>query len=255
MADMVGGIMLNRIYQMDCLEGMKLIPDSSIDVIVTSPTYNKAGYEGFIRKPHKRDAWSNRRNIDYDDNALLDFMPEDEYKKWQIQLLNEFHRIIKDDGSVFYNHKVRMANHRASHPMEWILQSKLNFRQQITWDRGASPNVSRIRYMPVSELVFWLTKSNVQPNFIRDNNTECKTDVWKIKPSRDTEHPASFPVELVDAILCNIPNNEGNSVVLDPFMGIAKTAESSIKYGLKFIGFETSPQYIEIANKRLEGLI
>ena len=244
---------LNTIYNEDCLEGMKRIPDSSIDIVITSPPYNKAGYEGFIRKPHKRDAWKNRRNIDYGNDPLNDFMGEDTYKQWQIDILNEIHRILKDDGSVFYNHKIRIAKHRASHPIEWISQSKLNFRQQIVWDRGSSPNVSKIRYMPTSELMFWLTKTNIQPRFERVKDTPYKTDVWRINPEKDNSHPATFPVELVDAILVNIPKGDERITVLDPFMGVGKTAESSIRHGMDFIGFELDEDYYNIAQNRIKN--
>jgi len=44
---------LNKIYNMDCLEGMKLIPDNSIDLIVTSPPYNEIrDYKGFSLDLH-----------------------------------------------------------------------------------------------------------------------------------------------------------------------------------------------------------
>ena len=73
--------------QGDCLELLKDIPDNSIDVIITSPPYNKAGYEGFIRKRHRKDSWK-QRNIDYGENTQNDFMSENEYEEWQIKILN-----------------------------------------------------------------------------------------------------------------------------------------------------------------------
>ena len=75
-------------------------------------------------------------------------MNELEYQEKQIKVLNEMQRILKDDGSVFYNHKIRVANHKASHPIEWILKSNLNFRQQIIWNRKSSTALSPIRYFP-----------------------------------------------------------------------------------------------------------
>jgi site-specific DNA-methyltransferase (adenine-specific) len=37
---LIGSLELNRIYQMDCLEGMRLLPDESIDLIIADPPYN-----------------------------------------------------------------------------------------------------------------------------------------------------------------------------------------------------------------------
>jgi len=69
-------------------------------------------------------------------------MDESENEKQQINVLNELHRILKHDGSIFYNHKVRVAQHKASHPIEWILKTNLTFRQQIIWDRKSSPAIA-----------------------------------------------------------------------------------------------------------------
>jgi len=44
-------------------------------------SYNKAGYEGFIRKRHEKDSWSKGRNIEYGGEAEADFMPEAEYQE------------------------------------------------------------------------------------------------------------------------------------------------------------------------------
>lgn len=237
----------NRIYNMDCLDGLKEIPDNSIDVIFTSPPYNKAGYEGFIRKPHKSDSWK-IRNIDYDDKSENDFMDDVEYQNWQINVLNECCRVLKEDGSVFYNHKVRIAQHKASHPVTWCLQSRLTFRQQIIWDRGNSPTVAPIRFVPTTELILWFTKSATQPNFRRSKDSAYKTEVLRINPSKNINHPAAFPKELVDAFLVNIDNRHGTAIVLDPFIGSGTTALSAIDNGFQYIGFDKSKKYVEQAN-------
>jgi site-specific DNA-methyltransferase (adenine-specific) len=237
---------LDRIYNMDCLEGLKQLEDSTIDIIFTSPPYNKAGHEGFIRKPHKKDSWS-RRNIDYENNATNDFMDEKAYQKWQIDVLNECWRVLKEDGNIFYNHKTRIAQHKATHPLQWILLTKLIFRQQLIWEREATPQISPIRFLPTTEYIFWLTKKPIQPLFNRIDNT---SEVIKIKPDKKSNHPAPFPEELVTTILkhCN-----GN-MVLDPFMGSGTTAISCKLLGKHFIGFEISKEYCNIANKRLNNI-
>ena len=138
---------INKIYQEPCLATMAAMPDNFVDVVITSPPYNKAGYEGFIRKAHAKDAWKGGRNIAYDSDALNDFMPEAEYEAEQIKVLNEICRILKPDGSLFYNHKVRVAQHKAKHPIEWLIKSNLTFRQQITWNRKSTPAVAPIRFI------------------------------------------------------------------------------------------------------------
>jgi len=241
---------MNTIIHGDCLETMKQVPDNYFDVIITSPPYNKAGFEGFLRKRHSSDSWK-QRNVDYGKVAENDFMDEEKYKEWQIDLLNEMHRIIKHDGSIFYNHKIRIANHGASHPIEWILKSNANFRQQITWDRSNSPAVAPIRYLPSTELIFWLTKGKVQPNFTRNKQIDFLGEVWKISAKSNPNHPAPFPIEIPLNIL---PNISGNIKVFDPFMGSGTVAKACKELGLVWCGCELEPDYVAIANKRLEAV-
>jgi site-specific DNA-methyltransferase (adenine-specific) len=220
-----------------------------VDAIITSPPYNKAGYEGFIRKRHSSDSW-NRRNIEYGDDANNDFMPESEYQEWQINVLNKCYELLKDDGSIFYNHKIRVAKHKASHPIEWILKTKLTFRQQITWNRKASPTVAPIRYIPNTELIFWLTKSPCQPRFTRHKDLKHKGEVWDINPSKGDIHPATYPLELVENILHNLPDD---ALILDPFMGSGTTGVACKNLGRNFIGIELDKNYFEIAKNRIEN--
>jgi len=234
---------VNKIIQGDSLEVLKTLPDESVDIIFTSPPYNKAGYEGFIRKPHRQDTWG-RRNISYGGLAEKDFMPEEEYRNWQVEVLNELWRVLKPKGSCFYNHKVRVAQHRASHPIEWILKSKFVFRQQLVWDRDSTPTVAPIRFLPTTELVFWLTKTATQPDFKRIDSTK---EVLRIKPAR-SKHPAPFPEGLVRLIIKHC----GGKVVLDPFMGSGTTAVVAKELGKEYIGIELNPEYIKIAEKRLQ---
>lgn len=90
------------LYCGDCLEKLKLIEDNSIDCIVTSPPYNKGCKAGDAKK-YKNKIWN--PSISYD--VYSDDMPEEEYEKWQIEVMNELWRTLKLSGSVFYNHKIR----------------------------------------------------------------------------------------------------------------------------------------------------
>lgn len=234
------------LYLGDCAEILPTL--TNIDVVVTSPPYNKAGYEGFIRKRHSKDSWS-QRNVDYGDNPENDFMIESEYQKQQINILNLLWDCINDNGSLFYNHKIRVANHKASHPIEWLLKSKFIFRQQLIWDRSNSPAVSPIRFLPTTELIFWMTKKQIQPNFERNKNLLFKGEVWKFMAEANPNHPAPYPIELPDNILKNI---NGEITVLDPYLGSGTTGVSAINLNKKFIGIEREQKYFDIACKRIE---
>lgn len=247
------GVQLNTIYREGCLETMSRIKSDSVDLVITSPPYNKAGYEGFIRKPHKSDTWNNGKNIAYGGDANNDFVPEAEYQEQQIAVLNEIHRILKPRGSLFYNHKVRIAQHRASHPIEWLLKSNLIFRQQIVWDRKSSPALAPNRYLPTTELIFWMTKTACQPNFHRSKNVLFATEVWTFPPQPNPKHPAPFPPELPRNILTCLENRE-DVVVYDPYSGIGTTLIAAYNMGINYIGSEIQAEYAEWAEKELQAL-
>ena len=59
----------NRIYQLDVLDGLKSLDDKSIDLIITSPPYNK----GINGKTNKGEIWN--KTIDYNDDISNDSMP------------------------------------------------------------------------------------------------------------------------------------------------------------------------------------
>ena len=245
---------VNKIYCCDVLEGLKNLDDKSIDLIITSPPYNKAGFNG-KNKRTKYCIWN--KTIDYSGSVDVDCMDEDEYEKWQIEILNECFRVLKDDGSMFYNHKIRVKKNQISHPIEWIAKSNFKCRQIITWDRTSSPNPDPCRYVPTTELIFWLSKSSKNPRFKRSQNACFQTEVWRFPADKSTEHPAPFPVALPDNIIPSVAQGE-KITVLDPFMGSGTVAISAIKNGCDYIGFDVSDEYVKLSNdniqKEKEGL-
>ena len=240
----------NRIYNIDVMDGLKLLDDNSIDLIITSPPYNKAGFNG-IAKRTKHCIWN--KTIDYGGDINVDNMNEEDYEQWQIDILNECFRVLKNDGSMFYNHKLRVKKNKASFPLEWINKSKFIFRQLITWDRSSSVNLDKCRYIPCTEYIFWLIKQQKNPRFKRTDNTLFPTEVWKFAPDKKNSHPAPFPIELPDNIIPNVAQNE-KIIVLDPFMGSGTVAKSAIKFNCDYIGFEKDKGYCDKSNEELEKL-
>ena len=240
---------LNKIYCLDALEGLKQLDDESVDLIITSPPYNKNGYNRLKHAPKR--IWN--QTVSYLESEMNDYMDEDEYEKWQIEVLNECFRVLKKDGSMFYNHKERTYRNQCSFPLEWINKSKFIFRQLITWDRGASPNVDGKRYLPVTEHFFWLIKEHKNPRFKRQKEMLYPSNVWRIKPKKNLEHPAPFPIEIPDNIIPCVAQGE-RITVLDPFIGSGTVAVSAIKHGCDYIGFDKYKEYCEMSERRIESL-
>ena len=239
---------LNKIYCCDVLDGLKQLDDKSIDLIITSPPYNKAGLNG-IQTGTKWNA-----TIDYGGNVNVDMVDEETYENWQIEILKECYRVLKDEGSMFYNHKNRIHTGHGEiiSPYKWLYQTPFKIRQEIIWDRGSTNNVQICRYLPTTELIFWLTKS-IKPNFYRTRETMFKKEVWTFPFEKGTDHPAPFPLLLPNNIISCIPH-DNNFVVLDPFMGSGTVAVSAIQYGCNYIGFEKFQEYVDMANDRIKKM-
>ena len=226
-------IEINKIYNDDCLNILKKIPDNSIDCIITSPPYN-------LGKTHHT---GNDIHVPYFDN-----LPEKEYQNWQIGILNELYRILKYNGNCFYNHKNRIKEGFCISPLEWIFKSKFNLKQEIIWKNGGQ-NLDKIRFFPMHEKIFWLSKSNTTI----DNKLNL-TDVWDyidLLSEKHNFHRRAFPV-LLPMKLLQVATKE-NDLVLDCFSGSGTTAIACSELKRRFICIEKDKQYYEASVKRLEN--
>jgi len=65
-----------------------------------------------------------------------------------------------------------------------------------------------------------------------------------------TDHPAQFPVEMIDRIIK--AGSNAKEIVIDPFMGSGTTAIAALKNNRKVIGFELKSDYIDIIANRVD---
>lgn len=237
---------LNKIICGDALEVLKQIPDGCVDCVITSPPYNKNGFRGF-KCNHKSTSrwyrWEASNNIVY--GEYKDDRNEEEYKLWQVKVLNEFYRILKSTGGVFYNHKVRRNNCKASHPFEWIVKSKLKFYQEIIWNRMSTVD-HNVNYLnPITEKFFWLIKEKA--TCYKDKiPIQYHNEIWNIPPDSNS-HPAPFPLAIIELII-QISTKRGD-IILDPFIGSGTTALAALKHNRNFIGIELNKDYVKRAEE------
>lgn len=241
---------LDKIYCCDVLEGLSKLDDNSIDLIITSPIYNKKGFNKGSSKVRKGDVW--HHTIDYGGDVNIDNMDETDYENWQIDIINECIRVLKPNGSFFYNHKNRVRKNEMVSPLKWIEKSNAICRQQIVWNRFSSPNMDKCRYIPCTEFIFWLIKQHKNPRFKRlDGDIDFPTEVWNFAPELKNKHPAPFPIKLPDNIIPCVAQGEPITV-LDPFMGSGTVALSAIKHKCHYIGFDKIQEYVDMANQRIK---
>jgi modification methylase len=235
--------MTYQLYQQDCLDWMRTQADNSIDTILFSPPYNKKGLRGGVRTSTK--LW-NKANIDY--ATYKDNMPEDEYQAWQIQVVDECHRIIKPTGSIFYQHKIRNWARKGSHPMEWLAKTNAQFYQEIVWHRKSTMALDERYLFSTTERIYWFCKD--KPTVYKQQvDDQYRSDVWVIPPERQQGHPAPFPEQL--AANCILLTTQQGNIVYDPFAGSGTTLLVAEGLGRTSIGTEIDPDYCQFIHQRM----
>lgn len=232
---------INKIICGDALEVMRQIPDKAVDLAVTSPPYNLKNSTGNGMKDGRGGKWANaalQNGYTHHD----DCMPHEEYVEWQKECLKEMMRIIPEDGAIFYNHKWRVQ--------DGLLQDRQDIvedfpvRQIIIWKRKGGLNFNAGYFLPTYEVIYLIAK----PKFKLVPKANAHGDVWEFTQEMKNEHPAAFPVKLIDRII----SSTSAKIVLDPFMGSGTTAISAINFGREYIGIDISPEYCKMATERIE---
>ena len=221
----------------------KLMDGQKADMVFTSPPYNQ-NLDKFKPSGMQKEnpAWVKKMA-----NAYNDSMPEDNYQKWQICLLDMYYEYTIEKASFFYNHKIRYRNKKILSPMEWLLKSKWNIRQEIIWNRKGSITLNARMFMPCDERIYWMTKKD----FLFNDTTEIKSfsSVWDIPPKNEIKGvSAPFPNELPrrGIIACSI---EGG-IVIEPYCGSGTTLIACEKTNRICYGMELDTHYCDVIVQR-----
>lgn len=237
---------VNKIYNMDCLEGMKMMEDDSVDIVLSSPPYNTArnGNERVIENYERR----------YD--VYMEKRSNQEYQEWMIKIFEQFNRLLKENGCVLWN-----MSYGGENPM--LMYDTLNsvcsntpfmIADTIVWKKkSALPNnVSPNKLTRICEFVFVLCRTKEYKTF--NTNKKVKTvgktgqlfyeNVFNFIEAKNNDgsnpyNKATFSTDLVKQLLEMYSKNQ-TDIILDPFMGIGTTALGCIETGRNYIGFEIS---------------
>lgn len=232
---------VNKIYNIDCVQGLKKLADNSVDLFIFSPPYNLRNNKGKTKNLSSAGKWKNYKlSTGYD--TYQDAMPHEEYVAWQKEILTECWRGLKDTGAIFYNHKPVIRDGTAILPTEY--NPSLPIRQIIIWKRAGGLNFSQSFYLPTHEWIMLFAKKDFR---LKSKGSSGIKDVWEIKQEHGSDHPAPFPIQIPDNILETVRDK---GLVVDPFMGSGTVAISARKNGSSFIGFEISPEYCQLSQKR-----
>lgn len=226
---------------------MQELPDRSVHLMVTSPPYN-------VGK-------------DYDEDLTLE-----DYSKLLRDVLAETYRVLVDGGRACVN--VANLGRKPYIPLHAIVidqAEKVGFfmRGEIIWAKGAGAGTSTAwgSWMSASNPTLRDTHEYIlvfqkppygrkkqpgrEPTIGRDEFLEFTKSVWEFNPqsAKRARHPAPFPVELPRRLV-QLYTFSGE-VVVDPFMGSGATAIAAAAAGRRYVGYELSPEYAEIARERI----
>jgi len=243
----------------DNLAFMRPLADESMHLIVTSPPYNMGkSYE------HRR--------------ALEDYVAQ------QKEIIAECVRLLHPRGSLCW----QVGNHVQGgevFPLDIVLYplfkaQGLKLRNRIIWHFGHGLHCAK-RFSGRHETILWFTKTddyvfNLDAVRIPSKYPGKKhfkgpkrgqlsghplgknpSDVWdipnvKFNHVEKTIHPCQFPIELVERLVLAL-TNPGDSV-LDPYMGVGSALIAALKHGRAAYGCDIVPQYVEIAQQRIDQL-
>jgi site-specific DNA-methyltransferase (adenine-specific) len=233
---------LNKIYNENCLDTMSKIPDNYVNLIVTSPPYNKNFYTKNNTISKNKLSFS---KIEYD--TYNDDLQPEVYISWQKKVLKECCRILKDDGSIFYNHMDILNNHLTIHPS---FVYDFNIKQILIWNRSNTPKLDNNYFYPINEWIFWIKKNKQSKTKFFRKKCVFQKSIISLKPNVKNNHPAPFPLQLANNFILSCTDK--NDIVYDPFIGSGTTAIASIINNRNYIGSEISKNYVNIANKRIK---
>lgn len=258
---------INKIYNIDCLHGLKDLESNCVNLTVTSPPYdNLRTYQGTC-------------NWDFDI-----------FKN----IANELYRVTKPGGIVVWvvGDAVINGGETGSSFRQALYFQEVGFKLHDTmiYHKNSSSFPARIdskRYTQIFEYMFVFVKGKIRDDIklIADKrnkwagwtnwgkNTQydvdgnliqvsdikpvpefsLRTNIWKYNGSfndKICKHPAVFPEEL--ARDCILSWSVEGDLVLDPFIGSGTTAKMAMLTNRNYIGFEINKEYYQGSIKRLE---
>ena len=233
---------VNTIFNMDCLAGMKMIPDKSIDMILCDLPYGTTACK-----------W----------DTIIPFEP----------LWEQYNRVIKEDGAVVLFSVQPFTT-------QLINSNIKNFRYNWYWEKNISSGFCYARYQPMRKLedicVFYkkfgsykpqglielknpkYSKKNIKKGIYSSGldkihiskYTNYPNNILHFSKDKENYHPTQKPVSLLEYLIKTYTNE--NELVLDNCMGSGSTGVAAINTNRRFIGIEKEEKYFEIAKERIK---
>ncbi|MFC1920291.1 DNA-methyltransferase [Chloroflexota bacterium] len=254
-------IKLNRVYHSDCIELMKDMDESSVDLTVTSPPYDELrNYNGY--------------HFDFENIA------------------NNLFRVTKNGGVLVWvvGDKIKNGNRSLTCFKQAIFFQTVGFNVHdvMIYKKKNTPFMRTNAYTNCFEFMFVLSKGSpktfnpLKVKTVRQGKEmmpfnkgadginrkvlgelkpeKTKTNIWEYATGLHGttsdkiafKHPAVFPEKLVEDHILSWTNQ--GEVVFDPMCGSGTTCKMALKNNRFYIGCDISSEYVELTKKRLEVL-
>ena len=257
-------LVLDTIYDEDCIDGMKKIKENSVDIIICDPPYN-------IGK-------------DFGNNS--DKQQMDEYFIWCDKWISECLRILKPHGTMYiygFSEILAFIRTRITCNVRWLIwhytnkvTPSLNFWQRTHesilccykekpifnrddvrepyTDTFLKNSAGKVRKATVGRF----SDGTKETTYTAHEGGALPRDVIKTSAlaggagkRERVDHPTQKPLNLCDTLIKASVNKNTENLLVVPFVGSGSECVSAKKHGVKYIGFEINTKYIDIANKRL----
>lgn len=217
------------------------LPDACVDGVLTDPPYSSGG---LFRADRQLDARLKYTPQTSRDLATFggDNRDQRSFAYWSSLWMAQCLRVTRPGGilCVFTDWRQLPTTTDAIQSGGWL------WRGIVPWDKTEAARPDKGRFRNQCEYVLWGSKGRIDDR----EDAPCLPGVFRIYQKPGTkEHIAGKPVGLMRQLLPILPRD---SIILDPFAGAGSTAMACIEEGYRFIGFEISPDWTVIANRRTQ---
>lgn len=218
----------NKIYNMDCMEGLELLDDNSIDLVVIDPPYKLD-----LNKIKKTNTFNNYAN------ELLHLKDG-----FDLKVLDILIRKMKKINIYIYCSKRQIQE-----LLEYFADKNCNY-EVLTWHKQNPSPLINNSYLPDTEYIIFAREKGVR--LYGNYHTKHKYYISGVNQvdKKKYKHPTIKPLPLIENHIEN--SSRVGDVVLDCFAGSGTTLVGAINKDRKFIGFEINEKYFKIAEKRIE---
>lgn len=227
--------MLNKIYNEDCLIGIKKIPDNFIDLVIIDPPYQ-------INNHNVKYDSDLARSINNYNNELYDTKLTNGY---DYKILDELIRVLKKINIYIFCNGEQIPFY-----IKYFVIDRKCKMDIIIWNKTNALPLFNNKYLSDKEYCLYFRKGGYcSPKNYEDAKTVFYYPI-NIKDKKKWKHPTIKPEELIRKLIRN-SSKEGD-IVLDSFMGSGTTAISCIKENRNFIGYEINKEFYKICLKRIK---